>query len=336
MRKDGSVVDVEVASHSLTWDGRDARVATAADITERRRTEIVQSRLAAIVDSSGDAIMGGGLDGTITSWSDGAQRLFGYRADEAIGRPVSMLAPHERSDEPRRVFAAVRSGESVTGFETVRVRKDGRRVEISLTVSPVRDAAGDVAGFSAIARDITEQVRTRQELADTAAEAQLSASRLEAVLAALPVGVFITDALGEVQVTNPAAAAIWGGHTPRVGIDSYGEYRAWRTDTGAPLSPDDWPIARAIRTGKAVLDEELEIAAFDGSRKTILASGMLFRDAEGQVLGGVAVNLDVTDRKEAAAGAGAAATYPPRGGPDEPSDPGPAAGIRDRGGTRIR
>jgi len=127
----------------------------AADLIEHRSGQEATARLAAIVASSDDAILGLSLDGTITSWNRGAERLFGYAPDEAIGESVMLLIPPDRRSVEQHILERVRRGESVEHFETVRQRKEGARFDISITVSPVRDAAGRVIGASKIARDIT-------------------------------------------------------------------------------------------------------------------------------------------------------------------------------------
>src|SRR5689334_15224974 len=120
--------------------------------------------LAAIVEASDDAILSKNLDGVIQSCNPAGERMFGYTAGELIGRPVRILIPPERQAEEDDILARIRRGERVDHFETVRLRKDGRPLEISLTVSPVRDAAGAIIGASKIARDITEQKRIAREL----------------------------------------------------------------------------------------------------------------------------------------------------------------------------
>jgi two-component system, cell cycle sensor histidine kinase and response regulator CckA len=120
--------------------------------------------LAAIVEGSNDAIIGKRLDGTITSWNPAAERMYGYSADEAVGRPVAMLEPPERSGEVARILERLRAGEAVSDFDTVRVRKDGSRVDVLVTVSPIRDERGKVVGASTIAHDLTEFRRLEVEL----------------------------------------------------------------------------------------------------------------------------------------------------------------------------
>jgi len=139
-------------------------VGTNVDVTDRKRSEEAQLRLAAIVASSDDAIISKTLGGVITSWNAGAERIFGYRSEEAIGLPITTLIPRDRQDEESQIIERVRRGESVHHFETVRIRKDGREIQVSLTISPIKDAAGQIIGVSKIARDITERNRAAEAL----------------------------------------------------------------------------------------------------------------------------------------------------------------------------
>ena len=117
--------------------------------------------LASLVESSDDAIVSKNLNGVITSWNSGAQRIFGYSASEAIGQPITLLIPEDRQSEEREIFTRIRRGERIDHFETVRQRKNGSLIVVSLTVSPVKDASGKIVGASKIARDITEQKRNQ-------------------------------------------------------------------------------------------------------------------------------------------------------------------------------
>ncbi|HET8575794.1 MAG TPA: MASE1 domain-containing protein [Methylomirabilota bacterium] len=148
----------------------------AAVVAENRRGEEMRSRLASIVETSNDAIIGETLDGTILSWNAGAQRLYGYAPEEVIGRRVDILAPADRQDEVARNLERLRRGERVEPFETMQVRKDGTEIAVSLTISPVMDGRGRILGASAIARDVTE--RKRAEEAARRTEALLSVTRL--------------------------------------------------------------------------------------------------------------------------------------------------------------
>jgi len=133
------------------------------DITDRKRAEYYAQRLAAVVEFSDDAIVSKDLDGIITTWNRGAERLFGYPAEETIGRPITILTPHDRLDEEREILDRVRRGEHVDHYDTVRRHKDGSSVDISLTVSPVRDAEGKIIGASKIARDVTERRHAQEQ-----------------------------------------------------------------------------------------------------------------------------------------------------------------------------
>jgi PAS domain S-box-containing protein len=133
----------------------------------RLQADKAMGLLASIVDSSDDAIISKTLEGVITSWNRGAERLFGYTAKEAIGQPISMIIPLDRRDEETRILARLRQGEPIEHFDTVRVRKDGTKVEISLSISPVRDATGKIIGASKIGRDVTGRKRIERELSES-------------------------------------------------------------------------------------------------------------------------------------------------------------------------
>ena len=148
----------------------DGWIASLIDIGERRRADEVRLLLASIVDSSGDAIFSEDLDGLIVSWNRGAERLYGYAAAEAIGKPITLLMPADLPDEEPQILARIARGEHIEHYETVRRCKDGRLIEVSLTVSPVRNAEGRVVGASKIARDITERRQASRALALRAEE----------------------------------------------------------------------------------------------------------------------------------------------------------------------
>ena len=158
-RADGTELWVEARYTFLTdADGnRAVMLSVIRDITERKHAEEMRARLAAIVESSDDAIVSKDLDGVIMTWNAGAERLFGYSAAEAVGRPITIVIPPERLDEEPEILGRIRRGERIDHFETVRQHKDGTLLDISLTVSPIIDGSGTVVGASKIARDITER-----------------------------------------------------------------------------------------------------------------------------------------------------------------------------------
>ncbi|HYL14774.1 MAG TPA: PAS domain S-box protein [Terriglobales bacterium] len=174
-RPDGSRVRVSV--HIDPIRDKDGAIVGVVnffhDITERKQAERTTSLLAAIVDSSDDAIVSKNLDGVITSWNKGAQCLFGYSAEEAIGRNITLVIPSDRRREEEDLLERLRRGERIDHFETVRVRKDGTTVDISLTISPVKDAAGHVVGASKVARDITQRKRAQEAIKESELAARL-------------------------------------------------------------------------------------------------------------------------------------------------------------------
>ena len=140
---------------------------TQRDITERKQAEEVRARLAAIVESSEDAIIAKTLDGIITDWNRGAKKIYGYSAQEVLGKPINILVPSDRPNEIPMILERLRRGEAIEHYETVRVAKDGRRLDISLTISPIRNSAGKIVGASTIARNITERKRAEKALKES-------------------------------------------------------------------------------------------------------------------------------------------------------------------------
>ena len=167
--KDGCRKAVNLNSDPIELRGRKCVISSVVDITERRELQRKQAQLAAIVESSEDAIIGKTLEGIITSWNGGAEKIFGYAAEEAIGQTLLILFPPELRHEEDDILARISRGETVKHFETVRVRKDGRRISISATISPLRDGEGRVTGASKIARDITAQKQADEALRESEA-----------------------------------------------------------------------------------------------------------------------------------------------------------------------
>jgi len=160
-------------------DGQVVQLAISRDVTVRKRAERSTGLLAAIVDSSDDAIISKNLNGVITSWNRGAERLFGYTAEEAIGQHITLIIPADRRNEETEILARLRRGERIDHFETVRVRKDRTLLDISLTISPLKDLNGNVTGASKVARDITERKRAEQALRDSENRLRSLSERLD-------------------------------------------------------------------------------------------------------------------------------------------------------------
>ena len=180
-----------------------------AQFDNLRSAELAPYWLSAIIESADDAIISKTLDGIITSWNKGAERIFGYSADEVIGKPVTILIPHEYQDEEPAILARLRAGDRIEHYETVRVRKDGRPIYISLTVSPIKGPNGEIVGASKIARDITEQKQARKALDD-------ALERLRLALEAARLGDWSWDAKTDVVSLSETAARILGVPVGRI------------------------------------------------------------------------------------------------------------------------
>jgi PAS domain S-box-containing protein len=177
-RKEGAPLPVEISARQLPG-GR--LLAIVRDITERKRAEETRAHLAAIVEYSEDAIEGLSLDGVITNWNRGAERLYGYTAEEVIGQPVSLLVPPERQEEVEFILNRIKRGEPVEGYETVKVCKRDLRKDVALTASPVKDETGQVIGGSVISRDITARKRAEEELRASREQLRALSAHLQSV-----------------------------------------------------------------------------------------------------------------------------------------------------------
>jgi PAS domain S-box-containing protein len=165
-RRDGSLVWGRLSISLLNSRPSPLVIAIIEDITDKKKAEEARLRLAAVVESSDDAIASGTLDGIIVSWNAGAQKLYGYTEAEALGKPITMLVPPELPGEENKILEILRAGSRIQNFETVRVTKTGKRINVSLTISPIKDSSGRTVGCSGIARDITERKLADAALAD--------------------------------------------------------------------------------------------------------------------------------------------------------------------------
>jgi PAS domain S-box-containing protein len=287
VRKDGTFVDISLTVSPIrTPDGHIVGASKIArDITRRRQSEMAQARLAAIVESADDAIVSKTLDSIITSWNKGAERIFGYTAEEAIGQSVTMLIPEDHIDEEPEILSRIRKGDRISHYETVRLRKDGTLIDISLTVSPIMAADGRIIGASKIARDITGQRQTQRTLDE-------SVTRLNLALAAARLGDWSWDADTDIVTLSETAARIFG-----ISSESH---MTWTQMRGL-LQEDDSERARlAVEQALASrgnYDIEYRVPQVDGSVRWVLASGRGLFDDDGRVLGMLGVVQDITDRK---------------------------------------
>jgi two-component system CheB/CheR fusion protein len=261
----------------------DGVVLTYLDITRLKRAEEERERLAAIVDSSQDGIIGKTLDGIITSWNAGAERMYGYSAQEAVGRSLDLIVPPDQRPLMAAVFEQLRRGGKVEPFETARVRKDGQRIDISLTFSPVRDAAGGVVGASGIDRDISERRHTDEAL-------RRSEGRLRRLVDSDLFGVIFSDDQGGIQDANDAFLRMVGYTREEV---QSGLIRWDQMTPPEHAEADRRGVAEALERG-ACVPYEKEYIRKDGSRVPILIGYALLEAPQPEFICFV---LDLTPQK---------------------------------------
>jgi two-component system CheB/CheR fusion protein len=275
-----------------TMDDRIAGVVvTFIDITERKQAEEVRMWLSAVVTATSDAIVSFALDDTILSWNSGAQRLFGYSAEEAIGQPITMLYP-DAADEHARIQQEVAGGRHVENFETVRRRKDGSQVHVALTVSPIKDAHGQVLAGTAIARDVSAQRASAEAL-------RQSEERLRLIIEnAVEYAIFSLDLERRITSWNAGAQRLLG-FSEQDAIGQPGDIIFTAEDRAAKAPEKEARTAR--REGRAG-DERMHLRK-DGSRFRGSGIMMLMRNQSGEAVGFVKVLRDLSRVEPAPEGA---------------------------------
>jgi PAS domain S-box-containing protein len=255
-------------------------------IHQARQVEEQLARLAAIVRSSQDAIIGVTLDGIVTSWNTGAERLYGYLSDEAIGEPISMVVPPDRSAEVLLLLGRIKHGERVEHFDTIRRRKDGTPVEVSLTLSPIIEPSGRMIGVSAIARDITERRQNEEAI-------RKSEELYRTLVENVGLGISLIDGDHNIVMVNSMLSRHFQEPVEAfVGGKCY-ERLQKRTD----ICPE-CPGGRSMKTG-APTETTKECIRADGSRFPVLLKAFPLLDKNGEALGFIEVGEDLTDRQEA-------------------------------------
>ena len=256
------------------------------DITERKRAEEMRLRLAAIVESSDDAIISKDLDGRITSWNAGAERLFGYREAEAIGQPITIIIPTELQEEETMILGRLRAGETVEHYETVRVNKRGERIDVSLTISPIKNAEGRITGLSKTARDITARKRDEALLREREEQFRTLAD-------SIPQLAWMADAEGSIFWYNRR----WYDYTGT----TFEEMRGWgwqKVHHPAELGRVVERLKQSIESGEP-WEDTFPLRSKDGEHRRFLSRALPVRDTQGRVVRWFGTNTDVEEQLRA-------------------------------------
>jgi PAS domain S-box-containing protein len=286
LRKGGGEFPVEVSLSPV--ETREGVLVTSAirDVTERKLVEESRFRLAAIVESSEDAIISKNLDAVVLSWNAAAQRIFGYTEQEAVGRPITILIPPELREEANEILERLREGKRIDNYETVRVTKAGKKVNVSLSISPVKDSIGKIVGFSKIARDITDRMRAEEAL-------RASEERLRLAQQVARIGTFEWNIRTGVNTWTPAMEAMYG--LPPGGFG--GTQTAWQNLVHAEdRARVNELVSESMKTGQPMM-AEWRVAWPDGRVHWIAGHWQVLMDESGEPLRVVGVNGDVTERK---------------------------------------
>ena len=266
-------------------------VAVATDATNLTQAEEIRAQYAAIVESSDDAIVAKTLGGVITAWNAAAERIFGYTAHEAIGQPITMIIPPELRDEENDILRRVRAGDRIEHYETRRVSKDGKTIDVSITVSPVRDAEGRIIGASKIARDITENKRSAAILRDSEERFRLAMNNVAS-------GVYTLDLNGLVTYVNPAAETMFGWTNAELIGRKMHDVTHYKHPDGSPFPASECPGLHVLQTGVELHEVEDMFIRRDGSFLPVVHSASPLK-TEGRTVGLVVVLRDDTLRREA-------------------------------------
>ena len=261
----------------------------AAIVAESRRAQRAVSFAASIVDSTDDVVIGKDLDGKIRSWNKAAERIYGYRAEEVIGRHISILLPDDRPDDIQQIMATLKGGGRIVNYETIRATKDGREINVSLTISPIRSAAGEVAHASTIARDITERKRSEQALFE-------SREWLRMTMVGGRMGTWTRDLDGGNRVMwSPELESIFGLEP--------GEFAGTEEAFLSFVHPEDrerllTAVRRSIEN-RTDYDVEFRYTPKGGGTGWMLGRGRAFYDATGKPYRLAGLGMDITERKQA-------------------------------------
>jgi PAS domain S-box-containing protein len=286
LRADGEEFQMEASVSQIETAAGKMFTVILRDVTERARAEEARGWLAAVVESSDDAIISKDLNGIVTAWNAGAEKVFGYTAAETMGKPLLMLFPPERMNEEADVLARIQRGVSVEHFETVRIRKDGIEIAVSVTISPIKNRNGVVVGASKIVRDITERTRAAQAL-------RQSEERFQAMANGIPQLAWMAESDGHIFWYNQRWYEYTGTSFEQM------EGWAWQTVHDPAMLPkvlERWK--GSIATGQP-FEMEFPLRGADGVFREFLTRVVPLQDAEGRVTRWFGTNTDISERKEA-------------------------------------
>ncbi|MGH7725634.1 MAG: hybrid sensor histidine kinase/response regulator [Candidatus Eiseniibacteriota bacterium] len=280
-RKDGSIRDVLISANMLFEGGKLIHIRRLTrDVTDARKAHETRELLSSIVQSSDDAIVSKTLEGIVLTWNSGAQRLFGYKPEEIVGRPITLIIPEELHEEERSILARLRRGERIDHYETVRVSKAGRRIDVSLTVSPIRDPSGRIIGASKVARDISCRKAAAEQIRE-------SETRFRAFADSAPVLIWLNDPTGCIFVNRAYLDFVGVPHLVDVRGYNWAEF----------IHPEDRDAYVALyldcQERRVPFTAEFRFRRHDGQYRWMHSSGVARISSSGAYLGYTGCTMDI-------------------------------------------
>jgi len=283
-RKDGTEFPAEASISKLTLDGEVTFTAFLQDVTARQEAEVAVARLAAIIESSGDAIVSKSLEGVVTSWNPAAETLFGYTAAEMIGHTITRLIPSSLRGEEQKILERIRHGERISSYDTQRRRKDGSLIDVSISVSPIKDATGHIVGVSKIARDISERKYLEDQQHQAEENLRHQKEMFQAIVNHIPVMIALFNEEGRIDFINPEFEQVLGW-----------PLEEWQQrDVMVDCYPDPVYRQSVLEHMTTALGNWRDFATLTARGQTIETSWTNVRLSGGRFLG---IGQDVSDRK---------------------------------------
>ncbi len=284
--RDGHIFPIEISFGEFQQNGKHFFIGIARNVTERQESRKAMAHLAAIVESSDDSILSKDLDGKITSWNKSAEKMFGYSEAEMLGKPVTLLFPPDYKNEESKIIKRIKKGEQIKHYDTVRRRKDGSDIYVSLTISPIKDQAGNVVGASKIIRDISKRKKNEEVIRKINERFRIAEEASNGFI-------YDLDPLTRTVERSEAVGSVTGYTNNELGNDEY----SWANIIHENDRERVADYFKKVEKGEANYKVEYRVSHKNGYYITVLDKGFIFRDKTGKAVRIIGTAIDITERK---------------------------------------